>query len=60
MPRDAKIRAWKEIAQELQAEHDPQRIVELASELTAALDAQSPHTWLRDQKRPQTARPANG
>jgi hypothetical protein len=31
---DEKIRPWREIAEELQREQDPQRILELASELT--------------------------
>lgn len=60
MARDGKIRPWREIAQELRAERDPQRIVELASELTAALDAQSSHTSLQDEKRPNPSRPTTG
>lgn len=40
MASDGKIRPWREIAEELQQERDPHRIVELARELTAALDAE--------------------
>jgi hypothetical protein len=60
MAPDRKIRPWRKIAQELQAEHDPRRIVELASELTAALDKQNSRASLHEQKQPSHSRPATG
>ena len=52
MIHDGKIRPWREIAQELQAEHDPQRAVELARELAAALDQQNSNASPHNQKQP--------
>ena len=39
---DGKLRPWRQIAQELAEERDPNRVTVLAKELTEALDAQGP------------------
>lgn len=59
MPSDGKPRPWREIAEELQNERDPQRITELAHELTVALDAANikpPHL----PAAPKPPKPATG
>jgi hypothetical protein len=59
MPEDGKIRPWREIAEELQNERDPERVVELASELRAALDAQSFRSSVKkNERRPQPQQPS--
>jgi hypothetical protein len=35
------LRPWREVAAELAQEHDPQRIHDLVTELSSALDAQT-------------------
>ncbi len=47
------LRPWREIAQEVATEHDPNRILELTDELNAALDDQ---TSLHAHKHSQTVR----
>jgi len=39
---DGQVRPWRQVAQELAEEQDPNRVTELAKELTEALDAQGP------------------
>jgi hypothetical protein len=45
------LRPWREVAAELAQEHDPQRIHDLVTELSSALDAQTTIKLTDDLKR---------
>ena len=46
---DGKLRPWRQIAQELAEERDPDKVTTLAKELTEALDTQGPGWDLRSE-----------
>jgi len=58
MTLDSKARPWRQIAQELERERDPLKILDLAAELNAALDAQG--ATARPGERKVTQPPATG
>lgn len=58
MTRESKTRPWRQIAEELERERDPQKILDLAAELNVALDAQGATARPAERKAPQP--PASG
>ncbi len=59
MTLDGNTRPWRQIARELEKEGDPRRILDLATELNAALDAEGAIARPADRKAQEPPRAVN-